>query len=78
MNDSERATFGRGGEDVLDEGYRRAKKLDRWQFATNFHPAEYGILDEVSQILLPTVMAGMDPVMAKSLTSWSSGLRLMA
>jgi hypothetical protein len=47
MNDSQQATFGSGGEEVLDEGCRHAKKLDRWQFTTKFHPADYGILDEI-------------------------------
>ena len=30
------ASFGRAGEAVLDERYRKAGKLDRSQFATNF------------------------------------------
>lgn len=47
------ATFGLGGEDVLDETYRKAGKLDRSQFAIDFHPHDYGIVDAISQILLP-------------------------
>lgn len=47
------ATFGLGGEDVLDETYRKAGKLDRSQFSIDFHPHDYGIVDAISQILLP-------------------------
>ena len=32
------ATFGRGGEDVLDESYRKAIKIDPTEFSSNFHP----------------------------------------
>ena len=32
------ATFGRDGEEVLDQAYRKAGKLDNSQFCTNFNP----------------------------------------
>lgn len=51
-----RATFGIGGQDVLDESYRKADKLDASQFSSNFHPHDSGILDSVQQILLPSTM----------------------
>ncbi|KAF8996746.1 hypothetical protein BDQ17DRAFT_1181614, partial [Cyathus striatus] len=35
------ATFGRGGEDVLDPSYRKALKLDKSDFATNFELKQY-------------------------------------
>lgn len=49
------ATFGHHGHDVLDESYRKATKLDSSQFSSNFHPHDHGILDAISQTLLPTV-----------------------
>ncbi|KAL8646223.1 MAG: hypothetical protein Q9210_006258 [Variospora velana] len=54
----EPATFGIGGRDVLDEGYRKASKLDPTRFSTNFHPHDCGILDAVQQILLPSTVRG--------------------
>ncbi len=47
------ASFGRGGEAVLDEGYRKAGNLDNEAFATNFCPYQAGIIDVVSQLLVP-------------------------
>lgn len=48
------ATFGLHGKDVYDESYRRASKLDPSQFSTDFCPYQFGIVDAVAQILLPT------------------------
>lgn len=36
----------------MDEGYRKAMKLDRDQFAVDFHPNDYGIVDAIRQVLL--------------------------
>lgn len=47
------ASFGRAGEAVLDEKYRKAGKLVRSQFATTFCPYEAGIADVVAQLLVP-------------------------
>jgi hypothetical protein len=47
------ASFGRVGEAVLDEQYRKAGKLDRSQFATTFCPYEAGIVEVVTQLLVP-------------------------
>lgn len=47
------ASFGRGGEEVLDEDYRKAGKLDKTGFTTSFCPYEVGIIDVVAQLLLP-------------------------
>ena len=52
------ATFGIGGRDVLDEGYRKASKLDTSQFCSNFHPYDCGIIQSVQQILLPSTIRG--------------------
>jgi hypothetical protein len=48
------ATFGSGGKDILDETYRKARKLDRGNFSVDFHPHDYGILDAIAQTLLPS------------------------
>ena len=47
------ASFGLGGEVVLDEKYRKAGKLDKTEFATSFSPYEAGIIDIVAQLLVP-------------------------
>jgi hypothetical protein len=43
------ASFGRGGEDVFDESYRKAGKLDPAKFMTDFCPYQAGIIDAISQ-----------------------------
>ncbi|GAB7358221.1 hypothetical protein MBLNU230_g0373t1 [Neophaeotheca triangularis] len=53
----EPATFGRGNENVLDEGYRKAGKMDSEAFDTNFSPYETGIVDQIAQLLLPNLRA---------------------
>ncbi|KAL2816979.1 hypothetical protein BJX63DRAFT_386943 [Aspergillus granulosus] len=58
--DCEAASFGRGQQDVIDPEYRKAAKLDTDQFATGFHPADFGILDHVGQILLPSISSEKD------------------
>ncbi|KAL8873488.1 MAG: hypothetical protein Q9174_001062 [Haloplaca sp. 1 TL-2023] len=52
------ATFGLDGEDVLNEEYRKARKLDPTVFCTNFHPHDQGILDSIQQGLLPSTVRG--------------------
>ena len=52
------ATFELAGNDVLDENYRRAIKLDASAFSTNFHPHDCGILESIQQILLPSTIGG--------------------
>lgn len=52
------ATFGRNNEDILDESYRKAGKLDRDQFSVDFHPHDYAIIDAIGQILLPQINVG--------------------
>ncbi|KAH6644873.1 hypothetical protein C7974DRAFT_440487 [Boeremia exigua] len=47
------ASFGLNGKDVIDESYRKASKLDPTTFSTNFCPYEVGIIDSISQALLP-------------------------
>ncbi|KAH8882268.1 hypothetical protein GQ53DRAFT_701013 [Thozetella sp. PMI_491] len=52
------ASFGRGGEDVYDETYRKALKLDPSRFSTNFSPYTSGIVDAIAQMLLPSYRIG--------------------
>lgn len=54
----EPATFGRDDRDVLDEGYRKAGKLDKEAFSTGFHPHDCGIVDAVGQVLMPGLGGG--------------------
>ena len=54
------ATFGKDGEEVLDGSYREAVKLDKNQFSTNFHPSDVGILDNITQVLLPGIAQSFD------------------
>ncbi len=49
------ATFGKKGKEVLDASYRKAIKLDSDQFSTTFNPYEVGIIDAISQSLLPGI-----------------------
>ncbi|KAL4739206.1 hypothetical protein BDV11DRAFT_170239 [Aspergillus similis] len=53
--DCDPASFGRGEEDVIDPEYRRAGKINTGQFATSFHPADFGILENIAQVLLPSI-----------------------
>jgi len=53
LNVSMPATFARAGEEVLDEDYPKAGKLDRGHFATDFCPYAVGIVDTLTQMLLP-------------------------
>ncbi|RSL42096.1 hypothetical protein CEP54_015600 [Fusarium duplospermum] len=55
--DMEPATFGRGGEHVYDESYRKASKMDPPQFTTSFCPYTSGIVSVVSQLLLPNPLS---------------------
>ena len=52
LEDCQPATFGRGTQVVLDEAYRKAGKMDVTEFCTNFHPAEHGVIDTVTQALV--------------------------
>ena len=51
----EPAPFGRGGKEVFDEEYRQAGKLDTTAFATSFCPYQAGIIDVVTQLLVPQI-----------------------
>jgi len=46
------ATFGLGGEDVLDESYRKAVKLDPSKFAITFDPIRCGLVGTIKDQLL--------------------------
>ena len=58
LSDSHPATFGFDGQDILNESYRKASKLDTSTFSTNFHPHDYGIVDAVQQVLFPSTVKG--------------------
>jgi len=49
------ATFGLGGQDVLDETYRKAIKLPPTEFLTDFCPYKAGIVDVIAQLLVPEI-----------------------
>lgn len=53
------ATFGRAGQDILDPSYRRAGALGPADFLTDFCPYETGILDIVTQLLLPPIVGDL-------------------
>ncbi|KAI5250616.1 hypothetical protein E4T42_04907 [Aureobasidium subglaciale] len=55
ISSCEPAAFGRGGENVYDEQYCRATKLDVSDRCTDFCPYQTGIIDIVSQLLMPPV-----------------------
>ncbi|EKM49777.1 uncharacterized protein PHACADRAFT_154357 [Phanerochaete carnosa HHB-10118-sp] len=48
----EPATFGRNQQDVFDESYRKAGKLDRRSFASTFDPDRSGLMRSISDVLL--------------------------
>lgn len=58
VEDCQPASFGYKGEDVIDESYRKAAKLDCTAFSTDFCPYKLGIIDTIAQVLLPN--AGSD------------------
>lgn len=60
LSDMAPASFGRGGEDVHDETYRKASKMDPESFSTNFNPYELGIIDTIAQVLLPSAAKSDD------------------
>lgn len=53
--DCDVASFEKGQQDVVDPEYREAGKLDPRNFASSFHPTDLGILENVEQILLPSI-----------------------
>ncbi len=48
------APFGRGNETVVDETYRKARKLDLSRFALPFDLAGTGIMNKIYQDLVET------------------------
>ncbi|KAI1029018.1 hypothetical protein LB505_009256 [Fusarium chuoi] len=51
LADCQPATFGIGSQEVLDEEYRKAGKMNTEDFCTNFNPYEHGIVDTINQVL---------------------------
>lgn len=56
VEDCQPATFGRDGQDVLDEKIRRAGAMNSNGLATNFSPYDCGIVDAVGFKLLPGII----------------------
>ncbi|KAG6808153.1 hypothetical protein H0H93_000506, partial [Arthromyces matolae] len=48
----EPATFGRNKKDVLDESYRKARKMDTEDFASKVNIEKLGVLDRIKMQLL--------------------------
>lgn len=46
------ATFGRGEEDIYDETYRKAVKMDASNFAVQFDPVRAGLIKTIEEQLL--------------------------
>lgn len=55
VQDCAPASFGMGEKEVLDPQYRQAGKLEPQQFKCSFHPSDFGIIENVEQILLPSL-----------------------
>lgn len=55
IKDCQPAVFGLKGENVLDETYRKAAKMDSSRFSSDFCPYSREIVDTIAQVLLPTV-----------------------
>ncbi|KAJ2926736.1 hypothetical protein H1R20_g10379, partial [Candolleomyces eurysporus] len=64
---SQRATFGRGDQDVFDESYRKAWKMDSSQFSPQFDVIHSGVMDIVQEQLLHYEKGGvkLDPRLYK-------------
>ncbi|KAF8547430.1 hypothetical protein OG21DRAFT_1450308 [Imleria badia] len=54
------AEFGRNGENVFDESYRKAGKMDLTSFSTLLDPRSLGIHEQVSKALLTQSFATID------------------
>jgi hypothetical protein len=52
VHDCQPARFGFLGDNILDETYRKATKMDRSAFSVDFCPYESGIIDTVAQLLV--------------------------
>ncbi|KAF8133330.1 hypothetical protein EV363DRAFT_52245 [Boletus edulis] len=59
------AEFGRNGENVYDDSYRKAGKMDLLSFATLLDPRSLGIHEQVSKALLTESHATMDAELYK-------------
>ncbi|KAF4618646.1 hypothetical protein D9613_009835 [Agrocybe pediades] len=60
------ASFGRGEEDVYDDSYRKAGKMDVTDFSILFNPWASGMLDTINQMLLRKRNAGNSNVSIKA------------
>jgi hypothetical protein len=51
LKDCEPASFGRGNQKVIDEGYRQASTLDIQKFSSDYSPYDNRVMEKVSQAL---------------------------
>lgn len=51
-----RQHLGLAGQDVYDETYRKALKMNPEEFCSTFDPYSLGIVDSVAQTLLPSFL----------------------
>lgn len=58
LKDCQPATFGKGSEEVLDEAYRKAGKLDVTEFCTDFNLANHAVMNTVTQALVCSALVG--------------------
>ena len=61
----EPASFGVQQQDVYDESYRKAGKLDKTDFATNLSPDALGIVDAIRTELLFETRSRVEPIRAE-------------
>ncbi|KAF2825159.1 hypothetical protein CC86DRAFT_394877 [Ophiobolus disseminans] len=59
------ASFGFQGQDIIDESYRKASKLDTSAFSTKFCPYDSGIIDVIGQALLPKLSGSSQGIRAE-------------
>ncbi|KAJ5593578.1 hypothetical protein N7537_010482 [Penicillium hordei] len=51
LKDCEPASFGRGNQELIDEGYRQASTLDIQKFSSDYSPYDNRVMEKVSQAL---------------------------
>ncbi|KAJ5934542.1 hypothetical protein N7466_004089 [Penicillium verhagenii] len=51
LKDCEPATFGRGSQEVLDEDYRQASKMDIDKFCSDYSPHDSRVMERIGQAL---------------------------
>ena len=60
------ATFGKNDEDVLDETYRKAGKLDEAHYSTTFDPYSTGLMGALSNRLINKRASTSEPALIRA------------